>query len=34
MGVETSLCIENTVKQFLMSNLYQMKLIVKGEDKI
>lgn len=34
MGVETRLCIENPVKQFLMGYLYQMKLILKGEDKI
>lgn len=34
MDVETTLCIENTVKQFLMSYLYQTKLILKGGDKI
>lgn len=34
MGLETSLCIENPVKQFLMSYLFQTKLILKGEDKI
>lgn len=34
MDVETSLCIESPVKQFLMNDLYQMKLILKGEVKI
>lgn len=34
MAVETSVCIGNPVKQFLMSYLYQTKLILEDEDKI
>lgn len=34
MGVETSLCMGNPAQPFLMSYLYQTKLILKGEDKI